>query len=464
MRFNRIIFEMDKHINFKKVFFAFYCLVGIYVAAMYLLSAFRGDTRSYGIMMNLSLALGFFSGIVFVEAEKKRRWLLSVFLGVLWVAGFVIDYVQSSESGLWNKNHIILGTYYLLGFFLPILVIWALSRIKKGRNVIKSFVGAVFALSSLGFLPGRGKLEPLYDILFVALPMITFAIVAQNQSKPQRWVSLLVFLAVYSYTLIANLYINLAMFVIVAVALMLVMGILSASWNCKTKNAVFVVSACLMAVIAVMAIPTWGSYALQRYVYSEHAIPVGKPLELENAFIAPDNDTVPLESLRGKTVVLYFWSASCGTCHVMMPEYSAFAESYADDPDKVFYAVFLKSKNENDSKHYEEMTREDHAFHWLMALEAKEVMKKLEFNTFPHLTIISPDGTVAYNGNADFNRTNVYSPRKHLSFATEKHLVSDEEHKPHKALLFAKARFHEMARSRCRKPFIRSARWRFWPR
>lgn len=416
----------------KRLLSTLYAIVGIYAVVMYLLCAFRGEQRSYSIMMNLSLAFGLFSGIAFVEADRAKRWIVPVLLGTLWVAGVVVE-------GVLRENYFRRDFSFLLLFFVPFLAVWALSRIKKGRNVIKSFVGAVFALSSLGFLPGRGKLEPLYDILFVALPMITFAIVAQNQSKPQRWVSLLVFLAVYSYTLIANLYINLAMFVIVAVALMLVMGILSASWNCKTKNAVFVVSACLMAVIAVMAIPTWGSYALQRYVYSEHAIPVGKPLELENAFIAPDNDTVPLESLRGKTVVLYFWSASCGTCHVMMPEYSAFAESYADDPDKVFYAVFLKSKNENDSKHYEEIIREDYAFHWLMALEAKEVMKKLEFNTFPHLTIISPDGTVAYNGNADFNRTNVYSPRRHLSFATEKHLVSDEYCTSYNVLLFAKA-------------------------
>ena len=93
--------------------------------------------------------------------------------------------------------------------------------------------------------------------------------------------------------------------------------------------------------------------------------------QIDRSYIEPIES---LESLQGKTDVLYFWSASCGTCHVMMPEYSAFAESYADDPGKVFYAVFLKSKSENDSKHYEEMTREYYAFHWLMALEAKEVM------------------------------------------------------------------------------------------
>ena len=405
---------MDKNTRTnKKLLYAIYVTVGIYVAVMYLLSAYRNDFRSYSIMMNRALAFGLFSGIVFVEADKAKRWFVPMFIGVLWIAGVAVDFVSASKAATWDGNNIVRNGYFLLLLFLPILVIWVLSRIKKGRNVIMAFVGAVFALFSLGFLPGRGKLEPLYDIVLVVLPTAVFAIVSQYQSRHQRWLSLLVFLVVYSYTIIANPYINLVMFVLVAAALLMALGIMSASWNGTTKKTVFVVLACLMSAIAVIAIPAWSIYATQRSVYSEHAIPVGKPLELENAFIAPDNDTVPLESLRGKTVVLYFWSASCGTCHVMMPEYSAFAESYASSPDKVFYAVFLSS-HESDLKHYETTASQDFAFQWAKAISAEEVMEKLDFNAFPHLTIIFPDGTVAYNGMAEFHRLNVNHPRKYL--------------------------------------------------
>ena len=409
---------MDKNSYSKKsLLYAFYIIIGIYVTVMYLLCAFRGDIHSYSVMMNLSLAFGLFSGITFVEADKVKRWLVSVSLGALLIAGAVIEFVQSSKSGTWNIYYIVTDLYRALLFFVPILVIWALSRIKKGRNVIQAFVGAVFSLFSLGFLPGRGKLEPLYDILLVVIPMVTYAIVIKNQSQRQRWLSLLMFLVVYSYMIKANPYINLAMFVIVTAALLIVLGILSVSWNDKTKKTVFVVVACLMSAFAVIAIPTWTNYALQRFEYPEHAAPVGKQVKIESAFVTLENDTLSLESLQGKTVILYFWTASCGTCHAMMPGYSAFAESYADAPDKVFYAVFLpdnKNDSEKEIKHYEEITSKEYAFQWVMALDSEEVMEKLEFNGVPHLTILSPDGTVAYNGIPDFSRTNVYNPRRYL--------------------------------------------------
>lgn len=419
LRFNRIIFEMDRHINFKKGFFAFYCLVGIYVAVMYLLSAFRlEDIHSYNVMMNLSLAFGLLSGIAFVEADKAKRSVILLLVGSLWIVGAVIEFVQSSKSGAWNKYYIVTDLYRFLFFFVPILVIWALSRIKKGRNVIQAFVGAVFSLFSLGFLPGRGKLEPLYDILLVVMPVLAFSIVAKNQRQGQRWLSLLVFLMVYSYVIVANPYGNLAMFVIVATALLMVLGIISAAWKDKTKKTALAVMTCLISAFAVFAIPSWGDYALNRIEYSESVRPVAKQVRFESGFVTPENDTISLESLQGKTVVLYFWDAFCGTCHAMMPDYSALAESCANAPDNVFYAVFLRKNNkesEKEMKHYEEMTGKEYAFRWVMALDAKEVMEKLEFNGVPHLTIISTDGTVAYNGIPDFSRTNVYNPRRYLN-------------------------------------------------
>ena len=414
---------MSKCVNFIKGFYAFYVAISIYAAIMYLLCAFRGEQRSYSIMMNLSLSLGIFSGICFVEAAKAKRWLIPVFLGMLWVVGAVIDYVHSSNSSMWNQNNVRRDLYYLLFLVVPLFAVWALSRIKKGRNLIIAFVGAVFAMFSLGFLPGRGKLEPLYDILLVVLPMVTFAIVVQSQSQHQRWLSLLIFLVIYSYTIIANFYINLAMFVLVATALLMVLGILSATWNDKTKKIVFIVLACLMSFLAMITIPSWSSFATMRFWYPEQSIPVEKQEKFESAFVTPENDTLSLESFQGNTVVLYFWSASCGTCHAMMPDFSAFAESYASDHDKIFYAIFMGEK-ENELKHYEEMTRHDYAFQWAMALNPKEVMEKMRFNSFPHLTIISSDGTLVYNGIPDFHRMNIHNPRRYVNQRWKKNLYN----------------------------------------
>lgn len=401
----------------KRLLSTLYAIVGIYVVVMYLLCAFRGEQRSYSIMMNLSLSFGILSGIFFVETDKAKRWFVPVLLGALWATGLAIDFAHSSSSGTWGQtwgqNNTHRNLSYFLLFLVPVLVIWALSCIKKGRNVIQSFVGAVFSLFSLGFLPGRGKLEPLYDIMLVVMVMAAFAMVALNQNRRQRWLSLLVFLVVYSYTIIANPYVNLVMFVIVAVALLVVLGVLSAPWNAKTKKTVFAASTCLLSAIAVFSIPLWSSYAFQRFECPEYAIPVKEQVKFESAFVTPENDTLTLETLHGKTVVLYFWSASCGTCHSMMPDYSAFAESYADAPDKVFYAVFIGEK-EKELQHYEEMASHEYAFRWARTLDSKEVMEKMRFNTFPHLTIVSPDGTLVYNGIVGFGWLNVYHPRRYL--------------------------------------------------
>ena len=65
----------------KRLLSTLYAIVGIYVVVMYLLCAFRGEQRSYSIMMNLSLAFGLFSGIAFVEADRAKRWIVPVLLG-----------------------------------------------------------------------------------------------------------------------------------------------------------------------------------------------------------------------------------------------------------------------------------------------------------------------------------------------------------------------------------------------
>ena len=47
---------MDKNTNSKKgLLYALYIVIGIYVAIMYLLYAFRDIDRSYMVMMNLSI-------------------------------------------------------------------------------------------------------------------------------------------------------------------------------------------------------------------------------------------------------------------------------------------------------------------------------------------------------------------------------------------------------------------------
>ncbi len=52
-----------------------------------------------------------------------------------------------------------------------------------------------------------------------------------------------------------------------------------------------------------------------------------------------DGSPFPMDSLRGKIVVLSFWATWCGPCRMMDPMFDDVSEAFADKPDVAFYAV-----------------------------------------------------------------------------------------------------------------------------
>ena len=61
--------------------------------------------------------------------------------------------------------------------------------------------------------------------------------------------------------------------------------------------------------------------------------------------VAMDGNTVELESLKGKVVVLTFWSTRCAICHSEIPKLNRLAEKYHDKN-----VVFLGITMDNDAK------------------------------------------------------------------------------------------------------------------
>lgn len=103
-----------------------------------------------------------------------------------------------------------------------------------------------------------------------------------------------------------------------------------------------------------------------------------------------DGDTLRLDDLRGKTVVLNWWTRTCGPCVVEMPGLNQLVDDYANREDIVFVAVADNSPDEV-RKFLEEV--QSFAYRQTVATEsAREVFGK----AYPEHIIIGADGTVVY--------------------------------------------------------------------
>lgn len=69
-----------------------------------------------------------------------------------------------------------------------------------------------------------------------------------------------------------------------------------------------------------------------------------KPVAENFSVVTLDGKPVSLSDLRGKVVVLTFWSTRCAICASEMPKLSRVAEKYAGRDDVVFLALSMENE------------------------------------------------------------------------------------------------------------------------
>jgi len=118
---------------------------------------------------------------------------------------------------------------------------------------------------------------------------------------------------------------------------------------------------------------------------------VGKPAPQFTLKNTMTGDTVSLEALRGKVVVLDFWATWCGPCKEAIPHIAEISRIYKDQ-DFVAISIDLREDEDNVKKFAQgnQMT-------WIVVIDRDGgVAKKYDVTAIPTLFVVDKSGTVRY--------------------------------------------------------------------
>ncbi|WP_276483168.1 redoxin domain-containing protein [Paraflavitalea pollutisoli] len=97
---------------------------------------------------------------------------------------------------------------------------------------------------------------------------------------------------------------------------------------------------------------------------------------------------VSLESLKGKTVVINFWSIGCGPCIGEMPELNKLVDKYRNDSNVVFLAIT------GDSNEHLQQFFKKRRFQYHIVTEAGKVQQDYKIESLPVHLVINKNGTI----------------------------------------------------------------------
>jgi peroxiredoxin len=115
--------------------------------------------------------------------------------------------------------------------------------------------------------------------------------------------------------------------------------------------------------------------------------------------------TVTLESLRGKVVILNFWTKTCGPCLEEMPEIAELAKVVRDRPDVVVLTVSVDDGPEDVKPTLQTVLREEPPFGVLFDPDAKVVREEYGTRLFPETWFIDKRGVIRarFDGAREWN-------------------------------------------------------------
>lgn len=121
------------------------------------------------------------------------------------------------------------------------------------------------------------------------------------------------------------------------------------------------------------------------------------PAVLHNA----KGEEVALDTLKGKTVALYFSAHWCPPCRAFTPSLVKFRDAHADDD---FEIVFISLDNSDGEKktYIQEMDMKWLTVPGASSPEAQKLAQKFQIRGIPSLIVLGPDGSVVTeNGRED---------------------------------------------------------------
>jgi peroxiredoxin len=124
-----------------------------------------------------------------------------------------------------------------------------------------------------------------------------------------------------------------------------------------------------------------------------------------------------LSSLRGKTVVLEFWTTTCTACRQQMPTLAELAEILRDDERFAILTVAVDEDVAAVQRMVMETTRKAEPFPVLLDPESKYVLERYGTKLFPETWVIDPAGVIRsrFDGPRDWSSATAIDYLKGIS-------------------------------------------------
>jgi thiol-disulfide isomerase/thioredoxin len=243
-----------------------------------------------------------------------------------------------------------------------------------------AIVGCVYLFG--GFLVARGGTwkQAIFHGSFVVAPWVAMALVVAFRARLSH---------VYPIVLVGPL----------ACALGVVGGRLYMS---RPRAASFALAPALafLAIGSFVGMPNWLNLTLYSKYYlldTEYPAP-------SFSFRLPTGEQVTHESLRGKVVVLDFWTTSCASCFASFPKLEKLYDRYRSDPAVEVFAVNLPLERDAQGQAQAMIAAGDYRFPSLFASAEAEIAEGFRIRSVPTALVIDRQGVVRFHGGLDAGR------------------------------------------------------------
>ena len=146
--------------------------------------------------------------------------------------------------------------------------------------------------------------------------------------------------------------------------------------------------------ILLVLVSLYGFSNLFTFINNYNAKQTRKSPKIE--LLTANNDSVRLDSIQNKIIVLDFWTTSCGVCFRKFPNYEKVYLDYQNNNLVNLFTVNIPNRRDTIGQAKKMIEKYNYKFSTLYA-NSDSIPKSLGFNKYPHLVIIK-NGQIRYNG------------------------------------------------------------------
>ncbi|HEX2835656.1 MAG TPA: TlpA disulfide reductase family protein [Thermoanaerobaculia bacterium] len=115
-------------------------------------------------------------------------------------------------------------------------------------------------------------------------------------------------------------------------------------------------------------------------------------------FYDGEGRAITRESLKGRTVVLDFWTTSCAVCYRKFPDLQKVQDRFRQRADVAVLAVHLREQQETSDYPRRFFQASAFDFPRVWTVETRRMMRQFGFPTVPTVVVIDPAGNVVFRG------------------------------------------------------------------